>query len=173
MQWSRSCCCQAPLSQADRVILTEKSNGKAAVITMFRFQGELYVFGGSKGAYLGVALIMHVVEVPPIPVSFSSSWTTVTFCNTVIIITSAFRESFTYSEANVCIVTVGFMQANCAEQIGSFSNQFLSIPVLPFCAGRILDFPGGNVTQHQWYPPVLVTAIPTMSLKIATSSSLY
>lgn len=50
---------QAPLSQADRVILTEKSNGKAAVITMFRFQGELYVFGGSKGEHYVARMSQH------------------------------------------------------------------------------------------------------------------
>lgn len=40
---------QAPLSFAERVVITEKANGKAAVISMFRFEGKIYFFGGSKG----------------------------------------------------------------------------------------------------------------------------
>eukprot|EP01083_Nonionella_stella_P154097 496057_1 len=41
----------APLHKTDRVVVTEKSNGKAAVLTMFKFQGETYIFGGSKGQH--------------------------------------------------------------------------------------------------------------------------
>ncbi|MES1922891.1 hypothetical protein MHBO_004422, partial [Bonamia ostreae] len=40
---------QAPISETERVVITEKANGKAAVMTMFRFEGQLFMFGGSKG----------------------------------------------------------------------------------------------------------------------------
>ncbi|MES1917074.1 MAG: hypothetical protein MHM6MM_008834, partial [Cercozoa sp. M6MM] len=36
------------LSNASRVIVTEKANGKAAWLTMFRFRRRVFVFGGSK-----------------------------------------------------------------------------------------------------------------------------
>jgi hypothetical protein len=37
--------------QADLVAVTEKANGKSAVITAFQYQGQTYLFGGSKSKH--------------------------------------------------------------------------------------------------------------------------
>lgn len=44
------------LAGADRCVLTEKANGKSAVVTMVTIKGQRYLFGGSKGAHRLVPL---------------------------------------------------------------------------------------------------------------------
>ncbi len=49
------------MKTSDTIVVTEKANGKTAIITTFEFQNQTYVFGGSKGKHRIVRL-HHIVE---------------------------------------------------------------------------------------------------------------